>query len=130
MCLCETKVCVYIYLFPVYVRIERYCCSTMYICIVLQIGPKDVCGCPMDPLFPATHRTSHRFCTQPKRMCTRHYSWEKVRKAEIDQEKLNLVLHTHTHTHTHTNISSICDFRRKIMLIPHKCSKKLVFIPV
>lgn len=57
-----------------------------------KIGPKDVCGCPLDPLFPASHHTVSRFCQQPKRTCTRHYSWEKVRRAEIDQEKLNLFL--------------------------------------
>ena len=56
-----------------------------------QVGPRDVCGCPLDHLFPTSHRTSPKFCRQPKRTCTRHYSWEKLRRAEVDQEKLNLV---------------------------------------
>jgi len=56
-----------------------------------KIGPSEVCGCPLDPQFPAVTQECREFCRQPKRACVRHYCWEKLRRAEIDQEKLNLV---------------------------------------
>ncbi len=56
-----------------------------------QIGPKEACGCPFDPLFPSVNKDCDRFCDQPRKACIKHYCWEKLRRAEIDQEKLNLV---------------------------------------
>lgn len=56
-----------------------------------QIGPKEACGCPFDPLFPSVNKDCDRFCDQPRKTCIKHYCWEKLRRAEIDQEKLNLV---------------------------------------
>ena len=58
-----------------------------------QISPNEVCGCPLDPNFPCVvlDPLEVKFCRQPKRSCTRHFCWERLRRAEIDQEKLNLV---------------------------------------
>lgn len=56
-----------------------------------QIGAKEVCGCPLDPLFPSRNKECQKFCYQAKKSCVKHYYWEKLRRAEIDQEKLNLV---------------------------------------
>ncbi len=50
-----------------------------------------VCGCPLDSGFPSQTMECSQFCCQPKVVCFRHYCWEKLRRAEIDQEKLNLV---------------------------------------
>lgn len=57
-----------------------------------KIGPNEVCGCPLDPNFPSRTFQCPQFCRQPRRACVRHYCWEKLRRAEIDQEKLNLYL--------------------------------------
>lgn len=59
-----------------------------------KISPNEVCGCPLDPNFPCIvlDPLEVKFCRQPKRSCTRHYCWERLRRAEIDQEKLNLYL--------------------------------------
>lgn len=59
-----------------------------------KISPNEVCGCPLDPNFPCIvpNPLEMKFCRQPKRSCTRHYCWERLRRAEIDQEKLNLYL--------------------------------------
>ena len=59
--------------------------------LTLQIGAKEVCGCPMDPKFPSVRKECGDFCKQPRKSCIKHYCWEKLRRAEIDQEKLNLV---------------------------------------
>lgn len=55
----------------------------------IQVGPNDVCGCPAkwDPAV----KEHPVFCRQSKRSCTKHYCWEKLYHAELDQEKLNQV---------------------------------------
>lgn len=59
--------------------------------IFFQVGPQDVCGCPLEADFPFKSSEAKRYCQNLKKSCLKHYSWEKLRRAEIDQEKLNLV---------------------------------------
>ncbi|KAK2176784.1 hypothetical protein NP493_640g02009 [Ridgeia piscesae] len=50
-----------------------------------KVGSDDVCGCPLvRELFEETDD----FCRVLKRKCNRHISWEKLRRAEIDMERL------------------------------------------
>ena len=50
-----------------------------------------MCGCPLEVEFPCSLKHSRQFCRQLKKSCVKHYCWEKLRRAEVDQEKLNLV---------------------------------------
>ena len=43
-----------------------------------------MCGFPLESDFPFK-------LSECKKSCLKHYCWEKLRRAEIDQEKLNLV---------------------------------------
>jgi len=50
-----------------------------------KIGDDEVCGCPVTVnLFS----TTEDFCRAPKKVCMKHYSWEKLRRAEIDMERV------------------------------------------
>lgn len=50
-----------------------------------KIGDSEVCGCPLvTNVFDATGE----FCRAPKKSCVRHYMWEKLRRAEIDMERV------------------------------------------
>lgn len=54
-------------------------------CKDAKIGDSDVCGCP---LVRNTFELSGEFCRAPKKICFRHYVWEKIRRAEIDLERV------------------------------------------
>ena len=57
-------------------------------CVCIQIGTDDVCGSPLvKDLFEETGD----FCRVSKRKCNKHISWEKLRRAEIDMERLRQV---------------------------------------
>ncbi|CAF4799401.1 unnamed protein product [Pieris macdunnoughi] len=45
----------------------------------------DVCGCP---LVKNVFDPTGEFCRAPKKSCLRHYQWEKLRRAEIDMERV------------------------------------------
>jgi len=47
-----------------------------------------VCGCP---LVVNVFELSGEFCRVPKRRCNRHHAWEKLRRAEVDMERLRQV---------------------------------------
>ncbi|OXU25193.1 hypothetical protein TSAR_001574 [Trichomalopsis sarcophagae] len=50
-----------------------------------KISDTEVCGCPLvTNVFDATGE----FCRAPKKHCVRHYVWEKLRRAEIDMERV------------------------------------------
>ncbi|KAI0215588.1 CXXC-type zinc finger protein 1 [Lamellibrachia satsuma] len=50
-----------------------------------KVGADDVCGCP---LVKGLFEESGDFCRVSKRKCNKHISWEKLRRAEIDMERL------------------------------------------
>lgn len=45
-----------------------------------KIGENEVCGCP---LVTNVFDLTGEFCRAPKKSCTKHYVWEKLRRAEV-----------------------------------------------
>ena len=54
-------------------------------CKDAKVSDSDVCGCP---LVRDTFVLTGEFCRAPKKNCFRHYVWEKIRRAEIDLERV------------------------------------------
>lgn len=54
----------------------------------LQVPADEVCGCP---LVRDVFELTGDFCRLPKRQCNRHYCWEKLRRAEVDLERVRVV---------------------------------------
>lgn len=50
-----------------------------------KISDTDVCGCP---LVKNVFELTGEFCRAPKKNCFKHYAWEKIRRAEIDLERV------------------------------------------
>ncbi|XP_077301187.1 CXXC-type zinc finger protein 1-like isoform X2 [Arctopsyche grandis] len=50
-----------------------------------KINDTDVCGCPLvkDLFIP-----SGEFCRAPRKSCLKHHAWEKLRRAEVDMERV------------------------------------------
>lgn len=49
------------------------------------IGSNEACGCP---LVKDVFEESSELCNYPKKFCFKHYCWEKLRRAEIDMERV------------------------------------------
>lgn len=47
-----------------------------------------VCGCP---LVTNVFSLTGEFCRASKKHCVKHYCWEKLRRAEIDMERVRQV---------------------------------------
>ncbi|XP_053551421.1 CXXC-type zinc finger protein 1 [Bombina bombina] len=70
---------------------KTYCKRLQVLCPEHSRDPKvpadEVCGCPMvKDVFDLTGD----FCRVPKRKCNRHYCWEKLRRAEVDLERVRV----------------------------------------
>ncbi|KAM6474732.1 CXXC-type zinc finger protein 1-like isoform 5-T5 [Liasis olivaceus] len=70
---------------------KTYCKRLQVLCPEHSRDPKvsadEVCGCPMvKDVFELTGE----FCRVPKRKCNRHYCWEKLRRAEVDLERVRV----------------------------------------
>lgn len=50
-----------------------------------KVNDTDVCGCP---LVKNVFQLTGEFCRAPKKSCFKHYVWEKIRRAEIDLERV------------------------------------------
>lgn len=50
-----------------------------------KISETEVCGCP---LVVNVFDITGDFCRAPKKSCVKHYVWEKLRRAEIDMERV------------------------------------------
>ncbi|CAG4931544.1 unnamed protein product [Parnassius apollo] len=50
-----------------------------------KVSDTDVCGCP---LVRNVFEPTGEFCRAPKKSCLKHYQWEKLRRAEIDMERV------------------------------------------
>jgi COMPASS component SPP1 len=50
-----------------------------------KVSENEVCGCP---LVSDVFKPSGEFCRIAKRKCSRHHAWEKLRRAEIDMERM------------------------------------------
>lgn len=56
----------------------------------IKIEDEEVCGCPIanrDNLF----EDSNKICLIAKKNCIIHFKWEKLRRAQLDLDKLRLV---------------------------------------
>lgn len=47
-----------------------------------KINDYEVCGCP---LVTNVFSPTGEFCRAPKKHCTKHYVWEKLRRAEVNK---------------------------------------------
>ena len=54
----------------------------------LQVPADEISGCP---LVRDVFELTGDFCRLPKRQCNRHYCWEKLRRAEVDLERVRVV---------------------------------------
>ena len=68
---------------------KTYCKRLRVLCPEHCKDPKvsdgDVCGCP---LVRNVFEITGEFCRAPKKSCFKHYAWEKIRRAEIDLERV------------------------------------------
>ncbi|KAI8511554.1 CXXC-type zinc finger protein 1 [Branchiostoma belcheri] len=68
---------------------QTYCKRLRVLCPEHTRDPKvnadDVCGCP---LTKNVVDTTGEICRVAKRKCNKHYGWEKLRRAEIDLERV------------------------------------------
>nr|XP_012603988.1 CXXC-type zinc finger protein 1-like isoform X2 [Microcebus murinus] len=68
---------------------KRYCKRLQVLCPEHSRDPKvpndEVCGCP---LVHNVFEFTGNFCCLPKHLCDRHYCWEKLRRAEVDLERV------------------------------------------
>ncbi|XP_066471816.1 CXXC-type zinc finger protein 1 isoform X4 [Tiliqua scincoides] len=70
---------------------KTYCKRLQVLCPEHSRDPKvsadEVCGCP---LVKDVFELTGDFCRVPKRKCNRHYCWEKLRRAEVDLERVRV----------------------------------------
>ncbi|XP_033239480.1 CXXC-type zinc finger protein 1 isoform X1 [Drosophila pseudoobscura] len=68
---------------------KTYCKRLRVLCPEHSKDPKvndtDVCGAP---LVANVFEPTGQFCRAPKKSCFKHYAWEKIRRAEIDLERV------------------------------------------
>ncbi|EDW81984.1 uncharacterized protein Dwil_GK25558 [Drosophila willistoni] len=68
---------------------KTYCKRLRVLCPEHSKDPKvsdtDVCGAP---LVHNVFNPTGEFCRAPKKNCFKHYAWEKIRRAEIDLERV------------------------------------------
>ncbi|XP_064633225.1 CXXC-type zinc finger protein 1-like isoform X2 [Lineus longissimus] len=68
---------------------KTYCKRLKVLCPEHSKEPKvsqdEVCGCP---LVSNVFEETGEFCRAPKRKCNKHFCWEKLRRAEIDMERV------------------------------------------
>ncbi|XP_025790004.1 CXXC-type zinc finger protein 1-like [Puma concolor] len=71
---------------------KRYCKRLQVLCPEHSRDPKasddEVCGCP---LVHNVFEFTGNFCRLPKRACNLHYCWEKLRRAEVDLERIRML---------------------------------------
>lgn len=74
---------------------STYCKRLRVLCPEHSKDPKvnddDVCG---SPLTKNVFELTGEFCRAPKKSCFKHYCWEKIRRAEIDLERVRQWLKT------------------------------------
>ncbi|TMS00993.1 CXXC-type zinc finger protein 1 [Larimichthys crocea] len=52
-----------------------------------EVPADEVCGCP---LVKDVFESTGEFCRVSKRKCNKHYCWEKLRRAEVDLERVRV----------------------------------------
>lgn len=63
-------------------------CKLVSFSFGLQIPVDEVCGCP---LVKNVFELTGEYCRVSKRKCNKHYNWEKLRRAEVDLERVRVV---------------------------------------
>ncbi|XP_068454727.1 CXXC-type zinc finger protein 1a [Clinocottus analis] len=70
---------------------KTYCKRLQVLCPEHSRDPKipadEVCGCP---LVKDVFEPTGEFCRLSKRKCNKHYCWEKLRRAEVDLERVRM----------------------------------------
>uniref|UniRef100_A0A671KZQ0 CXXC-type zinc finger protein 1 n=1 Tax=Sinocyclocheilus anshuiensis TaxID=1608454 RepID=A0A671KZQ0_9TELE len=70
---------------------KTYCKRLQVLCPEHSRDPKvpvdEVCGCP---LVRDVFETTGEYCRVSKRKCNKHYCWEKLRRAEVDLERVRV----------------------------------------
>ncbi|KAG7229671.1 hypothetical protein INR49_012715 [Caranx melampygus] len=70
---------------------KTYCKRLQVLCPEHSRDPKvpvdEVCGCP---LVKNVFELTGEYCRVSKRKCNRHYNWEKLRRAEVDLERVRV----------------------------------------
>ncbi|KAM9752644.1 LOW QUALITY PROTEIN: CXXC-type zinc finger protein 1a [Menidia menidia] len=70
---------------------KTYCKRLQVLCPEHSRDPKvpadEVCGCP---LVKDVFQPTGEFCRVSKRRCNKHYCWEKLRRAEVDLERVRV----------------------------------------
>ncbi|XP_054634716.1 CXXC-type zinc finger protein 1a isoform X1 [Dunckerocampus dactyliophorus] len=70
---------------------KTYCKRLQVLCPEHSRDPKvaadEVCGCP---LIKDVFQPTGEFCRVSKRKCNKHYCWEKLRRAEVDLERVRV----------------------------------------
>ncbi|XP_027623021.1 CXXC-type zinc finger protein 1-like [Tupaia chinensis] len=75
-----------------FTKTKKYCKRLQVLCPLHSRDPKvpndEVCGCP---LVHNVFESTGDFCRLPKRLCNHHYCWEKLRRAEVDLERVRVL---------------------------------------
>uniref|UniRef100_A0A667XS91 CXXC-type zinc finger protein 1 n=1 Tax=Myripristis murdjan TaxID=586833 RepID=A0A667XS91_9TELE len=70
---------------------KTYCKRLQVLCPEHSRDPKvpvdEVCGCP---LVRNVFELTGEYCRVSKRKCNKHYNWEKLRRAEVDLERVRV----------------------------------------
>uniref|UniRef100_A0AAQ5XLA8 CXXC-type zinc finger protein 1 n=1 Tax=Amphiprion ocellaris TaxID=80972 RepID=A0AAQ5XLA8_AMPOC len=70
---------------------KTYCKRLQVLCPEHSRDPKipvdEVCGCP---LVKNVFELTGEYCRVSKRKCNKHYNWEKLRRAEVDLERVRV----------------------------------------
>ncbi|XP_005915340.2 CXXC-type zinc finger protein 1b [Haplochromis burtoni] len=70
---------------------KTYCKRLQVLCPEHSRDPKvpvdEVCGCP---LVKNVFEPTGEYCRVSKRKCNKHYNWEKLRRAEVDLERVRV----------------------------------------
>uniref|UniRef100_A0A674CBD8 CXXC finger protein 1b n=1 Tax=Salmo trutta TaxID=8032 RepID=A0A674CBD8_SALTR len=70
---------------------KTYCKRLQVLCPEHSRDPKvpgdEVCGCP---LVRNVFEVTGEYCRVSKRKCNKHYNWEKLRRAEVDLERVRV----------------------------------------
>uniref|UniRef100_A0A672F3E3 CXXC-type zinc finger protein 1 n=1 Tax=Salarias fasciatus TaxID=181472 RepID=A0A672F3E3_SALFA len=70
---------------------KTYCKRLQVLCPEHSRDPKipvdEVCGCP---LVKNVFELTGEYCKVSKRKCNKHYNWEKLRRAEVDLERVRV----------------------------------------
>lgn len=72
-----------------------------------------MCGCP---LVKNVFELTGDYCRVSKRKCNKHYNWEKLRRAEVDLERVRVVSQA---VYSDTGRLSVDIFEILILILSH-----------